>query len=259
MMKAFVTGIGWITAAGIGRGTRDDRFAMPDGELPAFSRKDIFAEPFPRFGRLDGFSRLGLAGIALALADAGLDLWEEKRNIGVMAGTAHGCLGTDIAYFDTVLPEKGSLASPNLFAYTLSNTFLGEAAIRFGLTGSSLVLNGSDPDGFSPLRMAMESLAWGESPTMLAGICDLALPEGMTPKQGAVPGTVFLVLSRRRPDSMPKYAEIRLDDQGTVSVDGLAVDGWEGLVSGCLAGFKKPVGSRVVVFPGLATKQKSKP
>jgi 3-oxoacyl-[acyl-carrier-protein] synthase II len=253
-MRACVIGIGWITAAGIGRGRRGDRFTMPTGELPAFSRKDIFAEPYPRFGRLDGFSRLGLAGIALALADAGLDLWEQKRNIGVMAGTARGCLGTDIAYFDTVLPEKGALASPNLFAYTLSNTFLGEAAIRFGLTGSSLVLNDTDPAGFSPLRMALESLAWGQSPTMLAGICDLAPPEGMAPAAGQAPGTVFLVLSGRRPDSMPKYAEIKQDDSGIVSVDRRVVDSWEGLVSGCLAGFAKPVGSRAVVLPGFKRK-----
>jgi 3-oxoacyl-[acyl-carrier-protein] synthase II len=236
-MRACVIGIGWITAAGIGRGRRGDRFTMPTAELPAFSRKDIFAEPYPRFGRLDGFSRLGLAGIALALADAGLDRWEQKRNIGVMAGTVCGCLGTDIAYFDTVIPEGGALASPNLFAYTLSNTFLGEAAIRFGLTGSSLVLNDSDPAGFSPLRMALESIAWGESPMMLAGICDLAPPEGVVLVQGSAPGTVFLVLAGSRSESMPEYGEIALNDSGMISVDGRAVDSWERLVQGCLEGF----------------------
>lgn len=164
-MNAFVIGIGWVTVAGIGQGRQNKHFAMPPGELPAFTRKDIFDEPYPRFGRLDGFSRLGLAGIALALADAGLDQWERKRNIGVMAGTVCGCLGTDRAYFDSVLPERGALASPKQFAYTLPNTFLGEAAIRFGLTGSSLVLNDTDRGGFSPLCMAMESLFWGILPS----------------------------------------------------------------------------------------------
>ncbi|MEZ4601637.1 MAG: beta-ketoacyl synthase N-terminal-like domain-containing protein [Syntrophotaleaceae bacterium] len=235
-MRASVIGIGWITAAGIGRGRRKDPFAMLPGDLPVFTRKDVFAEAFPRFGRLDGFSRLGLAGIALALDDAGLDQWEQKRNIGVMAGTTYGCLATDIAYFDTVLPEKGAMASPNLFAYTLSNTFLGEAAIRFGLTGSSLVVNDSDHAGFSPLRMALESLAWGESPTMLAGICDLAPMAGMAPTQGPPPGTVFLVLTASRPDSTRVYAEITMDNSGVVSVNGFAVKSWISLVEGCLAG-----------------------
>jgi len=234
-MKAFVIGIGWVTAAGVGRGSRGDLFAMPPGEPAAFTRKDIFAEPYPRFGRLDGFSRLGLAGIALALADAGLDRWEQKRNIGVLAGTASGCLETDIAYFDTLLPEGGALASPNLFAYTLSNTFLGEAAIRFGLTGSSLVLNDSDPASFSPLRMALESLAWEESPLMLAGICDLAAPADVFSGQGVAPGTVFLVLARCRPDSQPVYAEIALDDCGEISVNGNVVNDWAALVESCLA------------------------
>jgi 3-oxoacyl-[acyl-carrier-protein] synthase II len=226
-MKAFVIGIGWVTAAGVGRGRRGDPFAMPPGEPAAFTRKDIFAEPYPRFGRLDGFSRLGLAGIALALADAGLDRWEEKRNIGVLAGTASGCLETDLAYFDTLLPEGGALASPNLFAYTLPNTFLGEAAIRFGLTGSGLVLNDADPARFSPLRMALESLAWEESPLMLAGICDLAAP-------GSAPGSVFLVLSGNRVESMPVYAEISLDVSGGIFVNGNAVNDWTALVESCL-------------------------
>ncbi|BCR03193.1 hypothetical protein DESUT3_02620 [Desulfuromonas versatilis] len=233
-MKAWVLGIGWVSAAGIGRGRRGDRFAMAAGELPELSRRDIFTEPYPRFGRLDDFSRLGLAGIALALNDAGLDRWEQKRNIGIFAGTTRGCLETDRAYYDTVIPDGGALASPNLFAYTLSNTFLGEAAIRFGLAGSNLVLNDSDPAAFSALRLALESLAWGEAPLMLAGICDLPPAAGAAGASGRPPGAVFLVLSRERSASVPPLAEIALDAAGAVSVDAAGVADWPGLVQACL-------------------------
>ena len=41
---------------------------------------------------------------------------------------------------------SGRLSSPNLFAYTLPNSFAGEAALRFGLTGPTLVVNGGEDD-----------------------------------------------------------------------------------------------------------------
>ena len=64
-----------------------------------------------------------------------MDHWQQKRRVAILAETYSGCLETDCDYFTTVIPEQGALASPQLFAYTLSNTFLGEAALRFGLTG----------------------------------------------------------------------------------------------------------------------------
>ena len=62
-----------------------------------------------------------------------------------------------------MIPEGGALASPNLFAYTLSNCFTGEAAIRFGLTGPSYVVGEPGPQGFTSLSLALESLADGEA------------------------------------------------------------------------------------------------
>lgn len=232
-MKAFITGIGWVTAAGPGQGRRRDRFAMPEGPLPTISRKDLFADPYPRFGRLDDFSRLGLAGIALALTDAGLDQWQNKRNIGIFAGTTGGCLGTDLAYFETVLPAEGSLASPNLFAYTLPNTFLGEAAIRFGLTGPSWVANPGDGNALGCLGIALESLAFNECPIALAGFCDLEHPSILT-EPPANRGTVFLTLAREPGDGTSLYGEIRQDSPGQIRFEGNRVCDWIQLVRACL-------------------------
>ncbi len=72
-VRVFVTGIGWAGAAGMGTGRGATAFALPAGELPPISRRDVFPEPDSRFGRLDAFSRLALAGVALALRDAGIE------------------------------------------------------------------------------------------------------------------------------------------------------------------------------------------
>ncbi|MFA5514737.1 MAG: beta-ketoacyl synthase N-terminal-like domain-containing protein [Desulfuromonadales bacterium] len=195
-MIGVILGIGWVTTAGFGRGRQETAFALECGELPAVTRKDVFAEVDPRFGRLDPFSRIGLAGIALALQDAGLDAWQQKRPVALIAGSRYGCLATDNDYFDSVLPQQGRLASPNLFAYTLPNCFLGEAAIRFGLTGPAYVVSAAEENGLTPLRLALETLAWDEADLAVAGICDLARPASLAPAGEAPPGAVFLVLAR---------------------------------------------------------------
>ncbi|PLX85242.1 MAG: beta-ketoacyl synthase [Desulfuromonas sp.] len=217
-MKAFVTGIGWVSAAGPGRGRAKGAFAMPAGVLPEISRKEVFAAPDRRFGRLDPFSRTGLAAIAFALRDAGLEEWDSKRPFGLLAESACGCLATDGAYFDTVLEEGGSLASPHLFAYTLPNTFLGEAAIRFGLSGGGLVLSGAGPRGSEALTMALENLEWGDEKGVLAGICDLEAPPPLEAPEGAAPGALFVVLEREPAGGLAPLGELSI-------AEGLALDG----------------------------------
>jgi len=143
---ARITGIGWVFPGGMDSGKSGfekmgRKFSEKIGQLPLIKRKEVFTKPYKHFGRMDSFSRLGLAAIAFALKDAGLEEWTEKRNIGVIVSSVYGCLNTDIDYFRTVIPEKGALASPNLFAYTLPNSFLGEAAILFGMTGETFVVS----------------------------------------------------------------------------------------------------------------------
>lgn len=233
MTDAVITGIGWVTAGGPGSGRDGAEFAMTRGPLPPLTRKDVFAAPNQRFGRQSEYSKVGLAAIAFALRDAGLEEWSEKRPIGAVAASQLGCLGTDCDYFDTVLPQGGGLASPNLFAFTLANCFLGEAAIQFGLTGSTLVVNDSDRSGLSPLRMALESLAWGESDTMLAGICDLP-PPACAATVALLPGALFMVLEKGQQSPSPGYGRLALAEDGTIRHEGAAVDSFTGLVTACL-------------------------
>ncbi|MBW1797200.1 MAG: beta-ketoacyl synthase, partial [Deltaproteobacteria bacterium] len=175
-MMSLITGIGWVTVSGMGHGRETKDFALTAGRLPRISRKAVFEKPYRHFGRMDEFSRLGLAAIAFALKDAGLDEWTQMRDMGILASTVYGCLQTDIDYFDTVMAGDGQSPSPALFSYTLPNCFLGEAACHFGLTGAAYVINEQHPSGLATLCAAMDGIACGEFESTLAGICDLGCP-----------------------------------------------------------------------------------
>lgn len=236
MLSAHITGIGWVTAQGFGWGGQGGAFALVPGELPTLSRAELFPQPDRRFGRMDAFSRLGLAAVTFALRDAGLEEWREKRPIGLIAATAYGCLATDRDYFATVIPDGGALASPQLFAYTLSNTFLGEAALRFGLTGEALVVSEAPSGGLAPLGLALENLAWNGARAMVAGLCDLAPSEGIPTIPGLLPGAVFVVLEQDTRKGAPNYGALRrVVDGGYRFNDGPVADLGE-LVRRALAG-----------------------
>jgi 3-oxoacyl-[acyl-carrier-protein] synthase II len=221
-MEAFITGIGWVTGAGHGYGGQGGSCHFSDLPLPALARKDVFAEPNQRFGRMSAYAKLGLAAVAFALRDAGLEAWSDKRAIGVVAATRLGCLATDLDYQQSVLLEGGGLASPNLFAYTLANCFLGDAAIQFGLTGCSLAIN-ETRDGVDALSIALEDLAMGEADTMLAGICDLPAPGPFAGVTALHPGALFLVLSTTPGAAAKNYGSVALSDDGRPHYQGLAV------------------------------------
>lgn len=234
MLSAHICGFGWVSVDGLGAGvnaTNRAKFGVfRRGELPPVQRTDVLSTPDRSFGRMDQFSRLGLAGIALALRDAGLESWQEKRNIGVLAETVSGCQYTDVDYFMTVLEGQGEFASPQLFAYTLPNTFLGEAALRFGLTGNCQVLNsplnGAEDSALAVVRTAMESIAWGEDEQMIVGYCDLG-------DQGALqaPGALFMLLQSGTgtPTTMPELA-LAVDEQGQLSCNGTTLHSLQDLI-----------------------------
>lgn len=232
-MKGWINGIGWVTAAGCNSGRNTDQQPLCQGSLEIPKRKQVFEKPDMRFGRLDEFSRIGLAAIAFCLRDAGEEFWDEKRPIGIIAASRYGCLQTDISYLQTMLPEHGKLASPNLFAYTLSNSFLGEAALRFGLTGTTLVLNQADERGLSSLRYALEELAWSGQQAMLAGSCDLAPPAELS-CEGEYPGGLFMLIGKEPSSDMASYGEIELQG-GEIFFAGSKVDDFQALVGDVLA------------------------
>lgn len=235
-MTAAITGIGWVTGGGHGWGSSGRLLKTGDGPLSPLTRKDVFPEPNQRFGRQSAYSRLGLAAIAFALRDAGLEQWSEKRPVGIVAASQLGCLATDLDYYHTVLPAGGGLPSPNLFAYTLANCFMGEAAIQFGLTGSTQVINPPDQSGLDSLRLALESIAWGEHDTMLAGICDLPAPAAVRDSVDPMPGALFMVLTRSPAVKDSGYGSLAFSEEGALLHNGSGFTDIIALARTCLTG-----------------------
>jgi 3-oxoacyl-[acyl-carrier-protein] synthase II len=216
-----ITGIGWVTAAGMGRGREHGDLFFSDGRLPAIEHGQLFDRVCQSFRRMDEYSKIGIAAIAFALKDAGLDRWTNKRNIGVIVSTEYGCLEVDLDYYETVLREEGIGASPALFAYTLPNSFLGEAAILFGLTGKAFVVNETHPLGLAGLALALDSLVLGECDQILCGVNNLKYPPPYDSHSKAPPGALFFVIEKA--GRTPAYGELSVEGRGVIEYEGKEV------------------------------------
>ena len=234
-MKAFITGIGWVTATNMGCGRDNNRFELKAGKLPDITRKDVFDAPYPHFGRLDRYSRLGLSAIAFALKDAGLYRWTHPRPISIIASTVHGCLDTDLNYYDTVTPDGGRLASPNQFAYTLPNSYLGEAAIRFGLTGVICVISESSLSELWCLRMALSGMAGGGFDKAVGGRCDLGPCPPYSESDRTAGGALFFVIEKKNSTACTVYGDVETDSRGALFFNGTGVKDLATLAHHCLA------------------------
>jgi len=216
-LSAALTGLGWVTATGAGRGRAGETPFWAAGEPQPPKTVLKFLSGGSRFGRLDLFSQIGVAAVALALADAGRldDLIAPKtdRNheLALICATTSSCRRTDHNFYKTVL-DNPRLASPGLFVYTLATSFLGEAALRFALTGSSLALIEPQPGGGDALRLGLEQLTFGDEDIIIVGICNLFdKTESVAP---FFPGALFLVLEKEQNRHAQSYATIICDPKG---------------------------------------------
>jgi 3-oxoacyl-[acyl-carrier-protein] synthase II len=235
-MSAFISGTGWVTVQGAGMGRNADPFELSEGSLPKITGK-ITAnnQVFHRFGRMDQYSKLGMKAITYALQDAGLDAWKEKRDIGVVVSTVFGCLTTDIDYYDTVMTKSGILADPNLFAYTLPNSFLGYASMIFGLTGTNFIIHDKTGSGLSALRSALDCIVLGECRAMLAGICDVESPADFPIAGNPAPGSVFVVIEKDPERQSRSYGNLSVDNSGKVFFNESEIKDISACVKRCLS------------------------
>ena len=235
---ADITGIGWITSAGHWRG-QDIRTAavrdamgkaMTGGKLP-----DIPLDgSYPHSRRMDTYSRLGMSAVSLALEDAGLSVWTDKRNIGIMASTEYGCLNTDFDYFDTVLPDGGIGASPGLFSYTLHSSFMGDVSIRFGLTGPAFVINECPAFSLTGVRLALNAVVCADAEKMLCGFCNPERPHALKDSRQVPAGAIFLVIEKMTAHGF-SYGNLEQGRTGSITFNGETVNTLDDLVRQCLA------------------------
>ena len=190
-----ITGGGWITSSGVGQVNKGDSFFMSKDPLPPLRRELCSLEPDPRWGRLDRYSKVGLISASLAIQDAGLDTGAEPTETAIIVSTFNGSMEVDHKYYETVLPQKGLLASPNLFAYTLPNCMLGEIAIRYGLTGPAMVVSQLADDMLNGIHYGAQCLYSGLSKQVVAGYCNVECGLDQIDTK-FWPGAVFFVMKK---------------------------------------------------------------
>jgi 3-oxoacyl-[acyl-carrier-protein] synthase II len=198
----------------------------------------MFKKPYPNFRRMDEYSRLGLTAVAFALIDAGLSEWTRERDIGTIASTFYGCLGTDVDYYKTVMPDRGAHASPTLFSYTLANGFLGEAAIRFGLTGINYVITEQRPTGLAGLQTALDHIARGDIEKILGGVCDVGCPQIFGEPGKVLPGAVFFMLEKSPPKERSSYGTLQLNSTGDIILNGNIISDLTDIVQKCIKSYR---------------------
>ncbi|HEY3418024.1 MAG TPA: beta-ketoacyl synthase N-terminal-like domain-containing protein [Armatimonadota bacterium] len=221
MIEVRITGIGIVSAIGIGReawqqGLADGRSGVVASDAPVsdFSLEAIL----PNIKTyLDRASEFTLAAAYLALADAGLTPADYARwRAGVVAGSEYGCLGT-LQRFTATLQQKGPrLANPLLFSHLYVNAPASLASIEFGLGGHHGTFTGPDA-GRQALAAARDALRLGRADLLVAigvdvisePLAQALLAEGALGDDALGEGACALVLetaehaARRGVDGLP--------------------------------------------------------
>lgn len=195
---------------------------MTAGSSANLNYKSVTHIGASRVRRLDRYSRLGLMAMALCLRDAGRlvesavpPAYGTSPVTGVVIASRFGCLATDIDYFN-ILKGADIPAAPNLFAYTLPNSFLGEAAIIFGLEGPALVLSYPEIKGVSVLETACQWLHARQTEALLCGWCDLMPDLLANPENGVTMEAFFFYLTAAHPKPPKTYTTLSRGAAGNI-------------------------------------------
>ena len=240
-MSYYICGIGFVTPETMGCGRNFETFDPKPGKLASISRKDILDKPYKSFGRMDFFSKIGFAGIYFSYKDAGLinSEWrntDQTSNTSIIASTFFGCLETDKNFFDTIKFENGKHASPALFAYTLSNTFLGEASIYLKTNGENFVINKDPTKGITALKMCFDILDSEESDFVLCGLCDTNTPDFIETHDISFSGSLFFTISKKKHEIC--YGELKENKKGNILFNKNNIENLLDLAKACIEGNK---------------------
>lgn len=123
--------------------------------------------------RFDDFCVFTVAAVDAALEAAGLSVASlASVPHALVLGTALGCLESDHAFYLREIEPERHDPSPRIFAYTLPNIGLGEAAIRHRLIGEHLVVSAGRASGLAALAEAADLVARGNCEVVLALVID---------------------------------------------------------------------------------------
>jgi 3-oxoacyl-[acyl-carrier-protein] synthase II len=175
--------------------------------IPAFradvSRLEEFL-PVRTLRRIDHFSRLGLLGSYLALADADLPEAERPR-LGIIIASGYGATGMTYAFLKSLIEDGDIGASPTSFASSVHNSAAAHISIQLGAKGPNLTVSDDHLSVPSALATARIWLAEERVQRVLFGAIDELSDligyiryRSRTEMEASIPGegAAFLLLAR---------------------------------------------------------------
>jgi 3-oxoacyl-[acyl-carrier-protein] synthase II len=211
--------------------------------IPAFradvSRLEEFL-PARTLRRIDHFSRLGLLGSHLALADAELPEAERPR-LGIVIASGYGATGSTYAFLKSFISDGDIGASPTSFSSSVHNAAAAHISIQLGAKGPNLTVSDVHLSVPSALATARIWLAEGRVQRVLFGAVDelteligyiwhrtqTASPAGpmaplRTQMETSIPGegAAFLLLARESA-SRGGYCTLDASTTGSLPIAGL--------------------------------------
>ncbi|MFE3600358.1 beta-ketoacyl-[acyl-carrier-protein] synthase family protein [Streptomyces sp. NPDC059142] len=232
---AAITGIGMVTAAGVGVERSWERIRAGAGtaasEVPALAGLPAdFACAVTDFDpttlierkqvwRLDRSSQLGMVAAHEAVADSGLDRdsWDATR-VGVILGNGIGGAATWEKQHSVLLEKGPRRVSPLLVPMLSPNMCAGYVSMMLGALGPSLVTATACASGTTAVGMARELLR--------SGVCDVVITGGT--EAPLVPSLIsgfqqMRALADRRDDLTATSRPFDADRSGFVAAEGAAV------------------------------------
>ncbi len=168
--RVVVTGVGAVTAAGIGA---DVLFkALSEGADPTTALVQGF-DPSAFFGpkearRLDPFSQYTLAAALEAFRDAGLTEFDPDR-AGVLFATGVGGISTMIEQLQVLERRGADRVSPFFIPMLMPNAGAAAVSLRFGMRGPCQTVTTACAAGTHAVTDAARLIAQGRCDVMLTG------------------------------------------------------------------------------------------
>lgn len=232
---AAITGVGMVTAAGVGVEKSWERIragaGTAAGEVPALAGIPAdFACAVPDFDpggiidrkqmwRLDRSTQLALVAAHEAVTSSGLDRdsWDATR-VGVVLGNGIGGAATWEKQHHVLLERGPRKVSPLLIPMLSPNMGAGYISMMFGALGPSLVTATACASGTTAVGMARELLR--------GGVCDVVITGGT--EAPLVPSLItgfsqMRALAGRRDDLSTTSRPFDADRNGFVPAEGAAV------------------------------------
>lgn len=171
-----VTGLSALTATGsgvadllsalrTGRSGIDTihRFDVSELDMPTAGMVANFNSrrllPTVNLRRVDGVTQYATVAVALALADAGIDIrYKHGEGIGLVVATTRGATASFEGYLDSVKGGRWSQASPVFFPNLVMSSIGGNITTALGLRGLASTCVGGVDVGLSALVNAVEFL-----------------------------------------------------------------------------------------------------